>query len=302
MPTTTENQIDRGRKLLVVFSDMQSGHKLGVMNPDVLLHEPDETGAPVPWRPQPTGIQTYLWELLTEHVSAVRDLADGCPIILIHNGDLTHGDKHKAILVSNRIADQVLIATANFAPFLDLPNLQAIRLASGTPAHTFLFDTAPILVSELLCKAQPDLDVKVIQHGLLDMAGVLIDYAHHGPSTGIRRWTSGNQMRYYATSCVEEHLGWGRDIPRLILRAHYHNYRRETVYRQHVEKDGRVVEKATDIIITPSYSGLTEHGRQVTRSTHWLINGLVAIEIEGGRLQEAYPFCSMIDLRTKEAL
>ena len=300
MPTTIKTEKDR--KILVIFSDMQSGHKLGVMNPDVLLHEPDETGSPVPWRPRPTGIQSYLWELLTEHVANVYDLADGCPIILIHNGDLTHGDKHKAVLVSNRIADQILIAAANFTPFLNLPNLQAIRLTSGTPAHTFLFDTAPILVSELLCKAQPGLDVRVIHHGLLDMEGVLTDYAHHGPSTGIREWTSGNQLRYYATSCVSEHLRWGRDVPRLIVRSHYHDYRRETVYRQHVEKDGRVIEKATDIIVTPSYSGLTEHGRQVTRSTHWLVNGLVAIEIENGKLREVYPFCSMIDLRTQESL
>ena len=109
-------------------------------------------------------------------------------------------------------------------------------------------------------------------------------------------------MRYYATSCALEHLRWGRAIPRLILRAHYHDYRRETVYRQHVEKDGRVIEKATDIVVTPSYSGLTEHGRQVTRSTHWLINGLIAIEVEGGRLREIHPFINMIDLRTKEVL
>ena len=226
MPTTTKSK--GGRKLLVIFSDMQSGHKLGLMNPDVLLHEPDETGSPVPWRPRPTGIQDYLWELFTGHVSDVRDLADGCPIVLIHNGDLTHGDKHKAVLVSNRNADQILIATANFAPFLGLPNLQSIRLTSGTPAHTFMFDTAPILVLALLCKTHAGLDGRVIHHGLLDMEGVLTDYSHHGPSTGIREWTSGNQLRYYATSCVAEHLRWGRDIPRLIVRSHFHDYRRET--------------------------------------------------------------------------
>jgi len=300
MGTITKRREDR--KLLVIFSDMQSGHKLGLLNPDVVFSEKDEEGNPVSWQPRPTAIQDYLWELFSGHVVDIRDLADGSPIVLIHNGDLTHGDKHKAILVSNRIADQFLIATANFAPFLELPNLEAIRLTSGTPAHTFLFDTAPILVSELLCKARPGLDVRVIHHGLLDIEGVLTDYAHHGPSPGIREWTSGNQLRYYATSCVSEHLRWGRSVPRLIVRSHYHDYRRETVYRQHVKEGGRVIEKATDIIVTPSYSGLTEHGRQVTRSIHWLVNGLVAVEIENGKLREVYPLCGMIDLRTKEAL
>jgi len=298
----TRRKHSEGRKLLVVFSDMQSGHKLGLMNPEVVLYELDESGNEIPSQPQPTAIQNYLWGLFSEHTTDVRDLADGAPIILIHNGDLTHGGKHKAILVSNRTADQFLIAAANFGPFLELPNLQSIRLTAGTPAHTFLFDTSAIEVAGKLQAARPGLDVKVIHHGLLDIEGVLTDYAHHGPSTGIRKWTSGNQLRYYATSCVEEHLGWGRSIPRLIVRSHYHNYRRETGYRQHVEKDGRVTEKATDIIVTPSYSGLTEHGRQVTRSTHWLINGLVAIEIEGGKLREVHPFCNMIDLRTKEVL
>ena len=295
-------EISEERKILVIFSDMQSGHKLGLMNPEVTFSDKDERGNLVSWQPRPTGVQNYMWKIFGEHTDCVRNLADGAPIFLIHNGDLTHGDKHKALLVSNRMADQFIIATSNFAPFLIMPNLQAIRLTSGTAAHTFLFDTSPIVVADQLRAARPGLDVKVIHHGLLDLEGILTDYSHHGPSTGIRDWTKANQMRYYAKSIVAEHLRWNQPVPRLIVRSHFHDYARTTIYRQQVGDKGCVIESATDIIVTPSYSGLTEHGRQVTRSTHWLINGLVAVEIEGGKLREIHPFINMVDLRTKELL
>lgn len=285
------------RKIVLQFADTHGGHKLGLMGPGVTLYDQDERGNPVPYSPHLTATQEFLWRCYEEDLAEAEKLASGDPVIIIHNGDLAWGDKYPRQLVSTRKADQVAIAVANIERAMELPNVQAVRLIHGTGAHTFLEGTATILVAEQLKARHPLVDVACLIHGLFDISGVSLDCAHHGPSPGIRNWTAGNQLRYYTRSVMLDALADGEKPPDVLVRAHFHTKRHETVRIETV----RGVFK-TEAFILPAYSGLSDYGHQVTRSKHRISVGMIPLEIEADILKSVSPLWRTVDLRTKERL
>jgi len=285
------------RRIVAVLSDTHAGHRLGLMPPNLTLYDEAPDGTQTPYTPQQTAVQQWLWRHYTADLAAVVNLAGGDPITVIHNGDLTWGRKYASELVSTREANQYLIACANLEPWLRLPNLTALRLSHGTGSHGFQEGTDVALVSELLRARYPLSDIGVCRHGLADVDGVLIDYAHHGPPPGSRNWLTGNNLRYYIRSLMQDELLRGRTPPRVVLRAHYHTYQRETV-----RVPAQYGEAVTDGILTPAYCGLSEFAQQATRSAYLIGCGLVALEIVDGRLVEVWPMHRTVDLRREERL
>ena len=280
---------------MVALGDTHGGHKLALMNPAVELVDEDEDGNFIPYSPSLTATQKYLWKCHQADLDAIKKLAAGREITLLHLGDVCHGVKYPSQLVSTRKADQIRIAVANFEPWYQLPNLRKMRLIHGTGAHGFGEGTVEILVTDQLKAKYPSKDTKTTRHGLFRIAGILIDAAHHGPSAGIRQWTSGNVARYYLRSIMTTEIVAGREPPRIVLRAHYHSFCWETV-----RMGGATYH--SDIFILPAYCGLSEHGQQATRSKYIISNGLVAFEIIGGELADIHRFCRSVDLRTEEKL
>lgn len=284
------------RRLVALLSDIHSGSRLGLMNPETTLWQEDERGQEVPWRPTPTAVQRWLWGHYVSDIAATMDLAAGDDVILVHNGDLTWGRKYPSELVSTRNADQLLIAVANLEPWGTWPNVRTIRLVHGTDSHAFGEGTSDALVCDALRVRWPERSVSEVRHALLLVDGVGIDCAHHGPTPGGRQWLTGNQARYYAKSVMNDDLILGRTPPRVIVRSHYHTYVRETV-RIHGAR-----ELVTDVIITPAYCGMTEYATQATRSGYLISCGLVVLEIVDGALREIHPFVRSVDLRREEVL
>jgi hypothetical protein len=263
------------------------------MNPDVVLYEEDEQGNYAPWTPTPTAVQGYLWELYTKALREIAAFAGNDPVDIYHVGDLTQGHAYKEQLVSTRLADQIMIAMANLTPWFDLGlDIQHVRLAQGTGSHVFREGSATILVAEQLRAAHPKLDIRSVRQGIAQVGQVKIDYAHHGPSAGIREWTEGNQLRYYAKSLIVGDIGRGKQPPRLIVRGHFHEWMPERVLMFKRYK--------ADIFLLPSLCGMGEYGRQATGSKAYVSNGLVAVEIEAGEMGEVLPLVVENDLRTKE--
>lgn len=285
------------RSIVVWFSDTHGGNQYALMDPEVVLYREDHEGNPDPWTPTPTKIQEYLWACYQKDIADVRALADGDRMIIVHNGDLTQGRKYPSELVSTREADQQLIAVANLRPWLEIPNVEAIRLTHGTGSHGFGESSMDYLVAEHLKLLAPDKNIGSVRHGLLKVDGVRFDYAHHGPTPGIRQWTMGNQLRHYTRSLMNDEILRGRTPPRVVVRSHYHAYVRETV--RVPMKDGEAV---TDAFVTPSYCHLTEYATQATRSAYLIGCGLVACEVVDGKLREIYPFTRCTDLRREETL
>lgn len=280
------------RRLLVFLADTHGGHKLSLMNPDVwLLEEAD--GELRPYQPQLSAMQRWLWSCYKADIAAVAELADGCQVDVVHVGDVTWGTRYPAGLVSSRLADQPIIAVANMAPWLALPNVASLRLIVGTDSHELGEATAPVLVARELAKDAPGRTVAVLSHLLGDVDGVSVDAAHHGPHPGTREWLKGNQLRYYGRSLMMQEIVQGLEPPDLVIRAHYHEYCRERV---------PVGRWETEVIVLPAYCGLTPYARQATRSISRIGCGLVAVEIEDGGIREIYPRVHTKDVRARVTL
>jgi hypothetical protein len=285
------------RTLAVWLSDTHGGSNFGLMRPGVTLLREGPDGEPDPWQPEPTAVQRYLWACYQQDMERVRSLAGGDRIVVFHNGDLMQGRKYPSELVSTREADQYLIAIDNLRQWLNVPNVEVLRLCHGTGSHGFGEGTGDVLVGEQLRALYPGHNVATVRHGLASVEGVTFDYAHHGTSPGIRNWTTGNMLRHYVRSLMLDEITRGRAPARVVVRSHYHAYVRETV--RVACGDG---EQVTDGFVTPSYSHLTEYAAQATRSSYLITCGLVAVEVEDGRLVDVHPFTRTVDLRREETL
>lgn len=297
------------RRILVASSDWHGGHKLGLMNPAVQLYEDFIDGQgnldSVKVDYKLTHTQEYLWDVWLKGIQAVKEIAGDDPVAMIVNGDITHGIKHMEQLVTSSIANQVFIAESNLQPWIAaLPKLDFIRFSFGTGAHTFLEGTSPLLVNRFMRDRHPEIDCGVVHHGLLDAQGVTVDYAHHGPSQGIRLWTEGNQLRYYLKSIMLDALKDGQDPPKIALRSHYHYPHKEVVNVKVNLPNGRIRTVESRIYLTASMCGMSDFAHQATRSTNKLYNGFMVYEIVDGKIIDDYidDFVWGLDLRTKDTI
>jgi len=284
------------RLIVVLLSDTHAGHKLGLLNPATVLM--DEVGEH--YSPGLNTTQTYLWTLYQSHIEQVAELAGKAPVIVIHNGDVTQGTKYPSHLTLPLISDQVIAAGYNLRPWYEHPTIKvkAMRVIVGTAAHT-LESATETLVAQRLAQQYPKVDTRPLYHASIALDrqdGQVIDCAHHGPFPGGRKWLKGNSARYYLRSAMMEELVDGEVPPRLYARAHYHEWVRETV---RIRQNGQDVE--SDLVITPSYSGIDDYVRRATRSKRKIDHGLVVCVFEDG-LREIVPLYEELDIRTRETL
>ena len=284
------------RTALVDLSDTHGGHRLGLLNPDVTLYDETEDGFLVPFTPKLTASQEYLWELYQQNIAFVANMkAD--EVIVIHDGDLTQGNKYPQQLVSTRLADQIEIGLTNLEPWFELPNMRVMRIVAGTQSHNFSEASAEITVANSLRRSYKDHDIKVLYHGLSRIGGLQVDYSHHGPFPGSRTWLRGNEARYYLRSLMMEEIMGGRVPPRLVLRAHYHTYVEETLTIQVGNKF-----YTSTLVVNPSFCMMGDYARQAARSPAGITNGLIVFEIIDGELYKIHRLTRSIDVRTKEIL
>lgn len=285
------------RVILAVASDKHGGHKLGLLNPETILEDEDSKGNLIQWTPNLQSFQQYLWGLHEEHIKEVQKLAGKDEIVVIDNGDLAAGNKYPHEQVSTRISDQFDIASWNLRPWLDLKNVRTVRITKGTGAHTFGEGASEIIIQRILKGWYPKKDIRTIYHGLAKVGGITVDYTHHGPGTGSRNWLKGNEVRYYMKSLVQDEIDLGNTPPDLILRGHFHEYIEEYWVKMFMNK-----RHITQMNILPSYCGIDDYARQVTKSKYILQHGMVCYEIVNNKILDTYPFMNTIDIRTRETL
>ena len=294
MPLFTKRKRAHKRCIAVLLSDTHAGHKLGLCNPStVLINEHGDN-----YSPQLSATQQYLDDLYKTHIDAVADLADGDPVLVFHNGDITQGTRYADHLIATLIVDQVKIAVANLSRWYTHKriNLALVRVVVGTSAHS-IEGTTEQLVAAQLAALYPKLSTSVMYHlqfVLKSQRGQVLDLAHHGPFPGSRKWLRGNSARFYLRDAMMAEMIDGLTPARVYARAHYHEWLRETV---RVRRNG--VDATSDLVITPSYSGIDDYVRRATRSKRKIDHGLVACEFEDG-LRDVYPLYQQLDIRSRE--
>jgi hypothetical protein len=96
------------------------------------------------------------------------------------------------------MSDHVLIAHENLRHlFNNIPTLKVMRLSEGTGSHVFGEGSSEVLLSKYLRAEYRNKDIHYTNHGEIDINGVVIDYAHHGPNSGSTKWVEGNALSSY---------------------------------------------------------------------------------------------------------
>lgn len=284
------------RVVVAVVSDTHANHRLGLLNPNTALYDEDEEGNLTAWHPALGPTQEALWSWYLEDIARAQALADGCPIILAHLGDIVHGGNGKPReFVSARLADQFEIAFANFGPWMSVANIERIILVKGTAYHELEEGSGALILAKTLRAAGKE--VEVPYHWRAEIGGARFNLSHHGPPPGVRNWLRGNILRLYTQSLMDEALIEGEDPPDVMLRGHYHQYVPETVTRRARGKTWR-----TQAVICPSYCLIDDYARKVAKSPERATIGMIAFVIEDGRVSAPYEFMRTTDFTTKEVL
>lgn len=285
------------RKIIAIRSDIQGGSSYGLLNPTTMLYREDKDGNPFYVPVQLNPIQEYLWDIDCWARESVFALAGKDEVVYIENGDMTQGNVFSDGLVSGKEVDHVQIAVDCIIPWIEHKNVNTVRLTKSTGVHAFREHSADVAVSTRLKDAYPGMDVRLVGHGRLNVGGVLLDYAHHGPPAGVRSWLKGNLMRLTVKSIMDSCMKDGREVPHVIARAHKHERVEEWVVEWQMDKRVKCVG-----ITTPSMQMLNEHARKVTNSEQRVTHGMVAIEVEDGKIADVHWFAKTKYIPVEEAI
>ena len=282
-----------GRVIVPLISDTHGGHSGALMNPETVLDLEDQEGNIYQYKPEPTEIQKYLWNVYMDGLDKIKALLDGDPMFAIHGGDNIEGDKHPSELVRPERHAQIQIATYNMVPLCQMYNLRYLRMVKGTGAHEFGFSSATLEIMRMLKAMYSDIDIKAIMLGLLTINGVEIDYTHHGASAGRRKWLEGNEARYYLRDRMMRDIHARGRPADIYIRGHYH-----TPLIEYLRVDGFW----SILLLMPSMKIGGEWTVMATRSLPYIKNGLAALEIEGGKIRDIHEYYQTVDMRTKEEI
>ena len=282
---------------VVSFGDTHCGLKFGLLMPETELHEEGPNGELIPYHPELTATQRFLLELYQDQIQAVSDITAGAPVVLLHGGDICHGDKHPSQLMSTRLSDQVFIAADVLRRWQAVPGLRAVRLLLGTEAHNSGEGSLEYLVTRQIEGDLPD--VRISSHWMLEIDDVLFDVAHHGPGPSSRYWLNANMLRFYMQDMVlRDIVELGERPPDVVLRYHRHSYVPAVLHYVH-----RKTTQSIRGYVHPAYCGMNYYAQMVTRSRATTHVGLLMFHIVDGDIVEVVDrMVVWMDRRTREVI
>jgi len=285
------------RKIGFVLADTHGGNSFGLLSPGTFVKMEKPDGEQVDYELPLNPVQVYLNGIFEWLLEVAKEYAQGDEILFIHNGDLTQGGVHGS-LISPSESVQETVGARNLQRAIDaLPTCKAVRIIKGTGVHVFGSGDSESKVGEFLSISNPGKDVRVLYHNNPTYNGVTLDLAHHGPPTGRHAWLEGNEARYYLRSLMTTELMAGRVPPRLVMRAHYHNFVKETISMM---VNGSEVEST--IVVCPSLCCLDDYARKVVKSPYLITLGGTFFETIDGRLTNVKVAIKTLDVRTREVI
>jgi hypothetical protein len=289
--------VSDNRQIGFVLADTHGGNTLGLLSPGTIVQTEVEDGEPVDYELPLNPAQLFLDKTYTWLLDVAKQYAKDDEVLLVHDGDMTQGGKYGS-LVSPSESVQVIVGVKNMQRAIDaLPNCKTMRILKGTGVHVFDNGDSESMVGKLLKLTNPQLDIKVIYHNLIDFHGVTCDISHHGPPPGRRAWLEGNEARYYLRSLMMTELMAGRIPPRLVVRAHYHTYVKETIS---MIVEGEEIQST--IVVCPSMCLIDDHARKTVKSPYISSVGGIFFEVINGQLTDVKVKVKILDVRTKESI
>ena len=288
------------RTILAIRGDTQGGHAGGLLNPETEIpvlgvDEHGETVVEDTFTPELRPFQRKLWQWHEVDRKAIGKLAGKDPIIFLEMGDLTQGNIFKDDLASTSLTQQMTISAYSMFPWLDMPQVRASYIVRGTGVHVWGEGSTETMLTQYLKTRYPKKKINITDHYLLDVGGLLVDIAHHGPGAGMRPWTRGNAFELYVKGILIDDIMAGRRPPDLVLRAHHHEFTPAHALSIVGDKFWQLPG-----YITPPMCFIGSHAQKVMMSPSRMSVGLLAFEIVNGKILQTLPMLHTIDLRTQE--
>ena len=287
---------------VVIMADTHAGSKLALRNPDWIIQRKElvqgDDGNFVyeveDYNPPLEPVQGFIWEKYLSAVNDFVEIAGKDPIFLLHLGEVCEGTYFANSSMRLKKDEQVQIAIANMDPWIGVKNIKAVRICSGDRPHEFDEGAAGrMVVNGLKHKFK---DVRGIDHGLLDIGGFKIDYAHRGPFPGSRKWTEGNVARLYLLDYMfRELIEMGRKPADLLVRAHYHEPVDE---RGSMRFNGGMRRSA--IMISPSMKFPDAYAKTVTQNRYDATVGMSMVEVVNNKILDFHYRFTSVDTRERE--
>ena len=207
--------------MLAVVSDVHAGGTTALCPERIALDDGGEYLA--------SKAQRWLFECWTDYWRQidVKRKTLGAELYVVFNGDAVEGDHHRTtqILSANPNAQAAVWNAAIAIPLALKPD--RIVVVRGTGAHVGNSASAEERIADGLRRdkrpvvSDPDTGTASWWHWRPELAGVRLDFTHHGKMGRLPR-TRGSALVLYAWDIVDEHAQSGHPIPHLAFRAHNH--------------------------------------------------------------------------------
>ena len=284
------------RTIVWPISDPHGGYRFGLMRPGIKLDPMDEKEDF--YAPRATAFQRKIWQLYKSDIAYVKKLAGKDDIVVVLLGDLIQGTiLRDGMLVTPRLDDQYAIIEDALEPVLSLPNVKRVYICKGTGAHTMKHGSSELSMARHIRKVY-GIKTSCYYHIRLNVRGVEFDLAHHGASTGIWKWISGDQIRRYTRDVMFGDLLAHRKPPDILLRGHYHDRWIETI-RLYINGEMH----RTDAAVCPGYSLFTDdYTLKATKSKPYMTVGTLPMVIENGKVSEIVDRAHTIQVFRREVM
>ena len=263
---------------VVVTSDHHIGSTIGLCPPEVYLDDGGEY--------KPTKLQTEAWKFWDKDFwPFVWSRAKSRKTILVFNGDLVDGDHHATNQIwTKSVFEQVRVATDIFVKLTE--RADASYIVRGTAAHVQPSGTAEEAIAQKLKSTRvsgASVGARSIYHLMLNVYGVEMNIAHHGPSSGRRIWTYGNELRSYTRTIVLDALisrGKGENVvlPDVLIRSHVHHK---------IDEPCKDYGHACRSFITPAWQWKTEYAHGIVSHEDIADVGGLIVDIDDGEVTNA---------------
>lgn len=245
----------RQRTVICAFADSHAGSPVGVMLPKTYQGKNGDI--------EPTETQRVLYDIVTAHIEKVNGLRQtGDRLLVVHVGDAVEGKHHGSTetttsLVSEHEGLHIAWMEDNLKR-LNFGKRDTLIYIAGTEAHNGSQNESEHRIGKDL-KARPAKKPQMDGTGgwyawsrlLLDVNGVLLDFAHHpGVSAGRKAWGKANSLYNYLTNLYFQSLNAGTRLPRYWVRADRH----VQVAAKYSDKHGTI-----EGLIMPALQAKTEY-------------------------------------------
>jgi len=237
---------EKGRRHIVVVSDLHVGCQLGLCPPEGFMAEGGHY--------KPSRFQQGVWKLWERFWKVeVPEITEGEDYDIVVNGEFIDGSHHGSTTQwSHNITDQSLAAIQVMKPVVEAcpGDFYAIR---GTEAHSGQSGCGDEMIASVLGAKKNSIGQSSRYELWKTLRGGLVHFTHHIGTTSSSAYESTAVYKELIEAYVEAGR-WGQRAPDVVVRSHRHRHICIEIASQH----GKALS-----LVTPGWQGKTPFAHKV---------------------------------------